>query len=161
MTSDTKYTREDVHAAFSRAIRETENIVGEDMALEVITGALELADYLPAGTGEVTFLEAAAAYNAMANRAKEDYNPDETEDGDSIRADSTGDLVVNLASGFLRDDEAETDDVIAAAWRELDPDEFPSWEQWRKAYEGAPIDAAETYARERNAAIVAEVVSWF
>ena len=92
----------------------------------------------------VTRDEAVAAYNALAEDAKAEYNPAGHENGDSIRSDSCGDLVVNLAVGFLDDPEATAYDVIAASWSDLDPADMPE--------EAGP---------ERNAAIVAEVKSWF
>jgi hypothetical protein len=141
--SDTNYTREAVEAAWARAYGEAENIAGDDMAFDAM-GALDLAGYLPEGAGSVTSEEAASAYNDLADAAKLRYNPDEGENGDTIRSDSCGDLVVNLAAGFLADPEAEVAGVIAAAWEDLDPGDGPA--------DPGP---------ERDAAIVAEVTGWF
>jgi hypothetical protein len=137
------YTRDAVIAAYSRAYSEAENIADVDIALTAID-SLSLADFLPAGAGVVTGEAAAQAYNNLANAARELYHPEGSyEDEDSVRADSCGDLVVNLAVGFLRDFKAETDDIIAAAWKDLDLDhEFPT-------------------SAARRAAIVAAVTSWF
>ena len=104
-----------------------------------------------------------AAFNDLAEYVKTEYNPDGTEDGDSIRSDSTGDLVVNLAIGFLDNPEAEAYDVIAASWKDLDLADFPSFTQWRQSRPEQETSRAAraVYRQERRAAIVAEGGSWF
>jgi hypothetical protein len=140
--SDITYTPAQVEAVFLQAFAAAEVFIGEDEALDAMF-AHGIGNQLGAAE-TVTRDEAVAAFNDLAEYVKTEYNPDGTEDGDSIRSDSAGDLVVNLAIGFLDDPEAETDDVIARAWKDLDPDDGP--------VEEGP---------ERDAAIVAEVASWF
>jgi hypothetical protein len=138
--ADTKYTPEQVEATFLHAFAAAEVFIGEDEALDIMfmhgvrneLGAAEA----------VTRDEAVAAFNNLAETAKAEYNPDGTEGVDSIRSDSAGDLLVNLAVGFLDDPEATAFDVIAASWKDL-------------------ADGPAEEGPERDAAIVAEVRSWF
>jgi hypothetical protein len=137
------YTPEAVEATFLRAFAAAEVFVGEDEALDIMFdhGILNQMGAALALTRD----EAVAAFNNFAEDAKAEYNPDGGENSDTIRSDSTGDLVVNLAVGFLDDPEAETFAVIAAAWKDLD------------LYDDGPAEAGP----ERDAAIVAMVRSWF
>jgi hypothetical protein len=139
--SDT-YTRENVYGAFNRAYGESENIAGDDAALDAMS-MHGIANQLGAAE-DITRDEAVAAFNNLADDAKAEYSPDGYETSDSIRSDSCGDLVVNLAVGFLDNPEASVHDVIAGAWKDLDLADGPA--------EAGP---------ERDAAIVAEVLSWF
>jgi hypothetical protein len=140
--TDTAYTPEAVEAVFWQAFAAAEVFTGGDEALDAMC-AHGIANLLGAAE-TVTRDEAVTAFSDLAEYVKTEYNPDGYEDGDSIRSDSCGDLVVNLAVGFLADTEAEAADVIAGSWKDLDlPD--------------GPTDAGP----ERDAAIVAEVASWF
>jgi hypothetical protein len=138
----TTYTPEAVEAAWERAYAEAEAIAGEDAALDAMF-MHGIRNQLWGST--VTFDEAVAAYNELANTAKESYNPDGYEDSHSIRSDSCGDLAVNLAVGFLRDPEADALAVIASAWKDLD----------------LCGDGPDEAGPERDAAIVDKVLSWF
>ena len=138
----TVYTPPVVEAAFLRALAAADVFAGDDTALDIMT-ARGVLNLLGAGA-VVTREEAVSAFNSLAEDAKAEYNPDGQETGDSVRSDSCGDLVVNLAGGYLDDPEAEAYDIIAAAWKDLD---LP----------GGPSEPG----KERDAAIVAEVRSWF
>lgn len=123
------FSREEVDAAFGRAVDETEGIAGEDWAIDLISLS---GDGLPEGSGPFTLDEAAAAWNVVAEEAKEEYNPDDGETSDTVRSDTCGDLIVNLAVGFLRSPGADVDDVIADQWADLEPDdpeELVAWNQ--------------------------------
>jgi hypothetical protein len=134
------YTPAQVEAVFLQAFAAAEVFIGEDEALDIML-AHGIGNQLGAAEA-VTRDEAVAAFNDLAEYVKTEYNPDGTEDSDSIRSDSAGDLVVNLAIGFLDDPEAEAYDVIAASWKDL-------------------ADGPTDEGPERDAAIVAEVTSWF
>lgn len=135
----TRYSPDEVAAAYKRAVDEVTGIVGDDAALDYLSA---LAGTLDA-SGDYTREQVNGYWNELADEAKGYYNPDEGETGDTIRSDSCGDLVVNLAGGFLDNPDADADDIIAQAWKDLDLPDGPS--------EPGP---------ERDAAIVEEVVSW-
>lgn len=122
-------TRDEVAAAFDRAVAEVEHIAGEDDAIDVIAG---LGVGEPPGDGPFTREEVFAAWNAAAETAKDDYNPEETESSRTIRSDSCGDLIVNLAVGFLGNPGRDTDDVIAQQWAGLEPEFFDGFEVWNR-----------------------------
>lgn len=112
-------TRVQVKAAFDAAVAATKEIAVKDRVLDII-GELAWARF--AGDGPFTRAQAAAAWNAAAEEAKKDYNPDEVEYSATIRSNSVGDLIVNLACGFLDDPGCDPDEVIAAQWHDLDAD---------------------------------------
>jgi hypothetical protein len=120
-------TRDEVAAAFDRAVAEARCIVGEDDAIDLIA---DLGAGEPPGNGPFTFEEAVVAWNAAAEWAKDTYNPEDIENSHTIRSDSCGDLIVNLAVGFLRDPGCDTDDVIAEQWADLEPDCFQGFQVW-------------------------------
>lgn len=142
LDGEVTYTREAVEAAWDRAYGEAESIAGEDAALDAMF-MHGIGNQLGAGEA-VTRAEAVRAFGNLADDAKAEYNPDGGENGDTIRSDSCGDLVANLAGGFLDNPQAEAFDVIADAWKDLNLADGPA--------EKGP---------ERDAAIVAEVTSWF
>lgn len=120
------FTRDEVAAAFDGAVAEVEGIAGEDPVLYLIA---RLATGQPPGSGPFTRDQANAAWNAAADAAKRYYNPADGETSDTIRSDSVGDLIINLAGGFLGDPAARPAEVIAQAWHDLevDLDEFRVW----------------------------------
>jgi hypothetical protein len=120
-------TRAQVTAALAAAVAEAGAIAGDDPAIGLVA---RLAAGEPAGDGSFTRSAVLAAWNAAADGAKQLYNPDEEETSDSIRSDSCGDLIVNLAAGFLGHPDARADDVIAAAWQDLEPVSFDGFEVW-------------------------------
>jgi hypothetical protein len=130
-----RYTAQDLSAAWERALDEAEALAGDDAALDILSGAPELAG------GPFSRATACDLWNALAEAAKAEYNPDGGETGDSIRSDSVGDLVVNLAGHFLADPDTTAYAAIADAWKDLN----------------VPGEAGP----ERDAAIVAEVCGWF
>jgi hypothetical protein len=150
-----KYARRDVTAAFQCALAEVEDLAGEDMALDAIRG-LRLGAFLPDGRAAVTRETAVGAFNALADAAKERYNPDGGDYDATARADTCGDLMVELAAGFLANPGADPDDIIAGVWSKLDLDDFPTYAAWRQLNSGTLAD----YERERRSAIVAEVKGW-
>lgn len=137
-------TRDEVVAAFDRAVAEVERIAGEDVAISLIAG---LGAGEPLGDGPFTCQEVNAAWNDAAEWAKEDYNPEEVENSHTIRSDSCGDLIVNLATGFLHNPGCDADDVIAEQWADLEPDWFDGFH---------PPKGSDPY----KAAIVATVKGW-
>jgi hypothetical protein len=122
-------TRDEVDAAFDRAVSEVELIGGEDDTISAIAG---LGAGEPPGSGPFTFEKANAAWNAVAERAKDDYNPEDVESSRTIRSDSCGDLIVNLATGFLRNPSGDVDDVIVEQWADLEPGSFEGFEVWNR-----------------------------
>lgn len=119
-------TRDEVTASFDKAIAEVEGIAGKDPVLHLIA---RLAAGQPSGIGPFTRDQANAAWNAAADAAKRYYNPAGGETSHTIRSDSVGDLIINLAGGFLGDPAAQPAEVIAQAWHDLDVylDEFQVW----------------------------------
>lgn len=138
----TTYIANQVRAAYARALVETRTIAGGGVGCTVALTVLHQRG-CPAGPGPFTENTVSAHWNKLANDAKEDYNPEHDEDEDTIQADSCGDLVVNLALGFLRDPFAKTDAVIAESWHDLELTEGP-----------------DEPGGERDLAINAEVRSW-
>ena len=124
---DPTFTRAEVAAAFTRAVAEAERIAGDDDAIGLITG---LAAGRPVGPGPFTREQVTAAWSAAADAAKAGYNPGGIENGDTIRSDSCGDLIVNLATGFLDSPGRATDDVISDMWATLKPASLEGFEVW-------------------------------
>ena len=120
------FTRDEVAAAFDRAVAEVESIAGKDPVLYLIA---RLSAGQPTGGGPFTRDQANDAWNAAADAAKRYYNLAGGETSDTIRSDSVGDLIINLAGGFLGNPAADPDEVIAQAWHDLDVylDEFQVW----------------------------------
>ena len=123
------FTRDEVTAAFDRAVGEVEAIAGEDDAIDLI---VRLTAAESPGEGPFTAQWVIAGWNAAAETAKDAYNPEDIESNRTIRSDSCGDLIVNLAVGFLRDPERDTDDVIADQWADLQPASFEGFEVWNQ-----------------------------
>jgi hypothetical protein len=95
------FTREQVLAALNAAVGAVESIAGEHEAIDLIdSSARSLLD----GRGPFTCEEeVTAALNYAADEAKDIYNPDGGETSGTVIADSIGDLIVNLAAGWLSD----------------------------------------------------------
>jgi hypothetical protein len=122
------FTRGEVAAAFERAVAEVEGIAGEDAAIDLIA---RLATGQPSGDQPFTRDQVIAAWNAAADAAKDVYNPGEVETSDTIRSDSCGDLIANLAAGFLGNPAGrDTGDVIAEQWHDLEMASFDGFEVW-------------------------------
>ena len=138
------YTRDQAVAAWNRAYGDAGGIAGEDFALDVLGNWPGGGLFAP---GPYTRDQIVSIWNGAAELAKDEYNPDGTEDSHSIRSDSCGDLVVNLAGQYLGSPDMETDAAIAAAWADLEVDK--------------PTGRGKSRGDWRSAAIVAEVKSWF
>lgn len=123
------FTRDQVTTAFGAAVAEVERIVGEDGTIALIA---KLGAGQPPGNGPFTREAVTGAWNAAADAAKDEYNPSEIETGDTIRSDSIGDLIVNLAGGFLDNPAADTDEVIAAKWHDLHPVSLDGFQVWSR-----------------------------
>lgn len=124
------FTRTEVDAAFSAAVGEVQRIAGEDDAIDVVA---ELGAGEPRGKGPFTVDEVLATWNAAANNAQDEYNPEGMETSRTIRSDSCGDLIVNLAIGFLRTFPIrDVDDVIAEQWHDLEPESFDGFQVWTR-----------------------------
>jgi hypothetical protein len=112
-------TREQALAALNGAVATVESIAGEHEAIALIgSRARSLLD----GPGPFTCETVTAALNDAADEAKDIYNPDGGETSDTVIADSIGDLIVNLAAGWLTEPDCDTDELIARQWHDLDPD---------------------------------------
>jgi hypothetical protein len=113
------FTREEALAALHAAVGAVESIAGDHEAIDRIGSR---ARTLLAAPGPFTCEDVTIALNEAADDAKEIYNPEGWETSGTIIADSIGDLIVNLAGGWLSDPDCDIDDVIARQWHDLDPD---------------------------------------
>jgi len=119
-------TRERVLAALNDAVCAAECIAGEHEAVDLV-GCL--ARDLLSGPGPFARDEVSAALNDAADQAKDFYNPGGGETSDTIVGDSIGDLIVNLAAGWLTDPDCGVDEMIARQWAGLTPD-LEGFEVW-------------------------------
>jgi hypothetical protein len=122
------FTREGVRAAFETAVGEVTRIAGEDQVLDLIGGAF--ADEMD--TLEVSRDQAVTVFGNAADMCKEIYNPGGGETSDTVRSDSVGDLIVNLAAGLLGDPERGTDEIIADSWASLTGVDFDGFQVWNQ-----------------------------
>lgn len=113
----TLFTTDQVRHAVGLAIDEVQDMTGEQ---EVITLFASLSE--PDNPGPLTREQVITLLNNAAEAAKGIYNPEEQESEDTIIADSTGDLLVNLALGWLDCPGCDADEVIARQWQDLDLD---------------------------------------
>lgn len=102
-------TRGEVDAAFDRAMHVAARLARKDDAIDLIARTAGN----PPGDGPFTVREVLVAWNVIMEWAKDQPSSKDEENDRTIRSDSCGSLIANLAIGFLRTPDSDIDAVIA------------------------------------------------